>query len=80
MARARITMSGQRNALPVFSGEDGNFEFTGVKVQYMRNWNRGYLHWAQDHGLIRYTDPVNLHLYSEVLQRFRLAAEGRFLS
>ena len=45
--------------------------------QYMRNWNRGYLHWAQDHGLIRYTDPVNLHLYSEVLQKFRLAAEGR---
>ena len=45
--------------------------------QYMRNWNRGYLHWAQDHGLIRYTDPVNLHLYSEVLQRFRLAAEGK---
>ena len=45
--------------------------------QYMRNWNRGYLHWAQDHGLIRYTDPVNLHVYSEVLQRFRLAAEGK---
>ncbi len=45
--------------------------------QYMRNWNRGYLHWAQDHGLIRYTDPVNLHLYSEVLQRFRLAALGK---
>jgi len=45
--------------------------------QYMRNWNRGYLHWAQDHGLIRYTDPVNLHLYSEVLQKFRLAAEGK---
>ena len=45
--------------------------------QYMRNWNRGYLHWAQDHGLIRYTDPVNIHVYSEVLQRFRLAAQGR---
>ncbi len=45
--------------------------------QYMRNWNRGYLHWAQDHGLIRYTDPVNLHLYSEVLLKFRLAAEGK---
>ena len=45
--------------------------------QYMRNWNRGYLHWAQDHGLIRYTDPVNVHIYSEVLQKFRLAAEGK---
>ena len=45
--------------------------------QYMRNWNRGYLHWAQDHGLIRYTDPINVQVYSEVLQKFRLAAEGR---
>lgn len=45
--------------------------------QYMRNWNRGYLHWAQDHGLIRYTDPVNLHIYSEVLQKFRRAAQGK---
>ncbi|MEM7294288.1 MAG: molybdopterin oxidoreductase family protein, partial [Pseudomonadota bacterium] len=45
--------------------------------QYMRNWNRGYLHWAQDHGLIRYTDPVNLHIYSEVLQKFRRAALGK---
>ncbi len=45
--------------------------------QYMRNWNRGYLHWAQDHGLIRYVDPVNIHIYSEVLQKFRLAAEGK---
>jgi sulfite dehydrogenase (quinone) subunit SoeA len=45
--------------------------------QYMRNWNRGYLNWAQDHGLIRYTDPINIHIYSEVLQKFRLAAEGK---
>lgn len=45
--------------------------------QYMRNWNRDYLHWAQDHGLIRHTDPINLHIYSELLQKFRLAAEGK---
>lgn len=45
--------------------------------QYMRNWNRGYLEWAKRHGLIRYTDPVNIHVYSEVLQKFRLAAQGK---
>ncbi len=46
--------------------------------QYMRNWNQGYLHWARAHGLIRYTEPILIHLYSEVLQRFRLAAQGKW--
>ena len=45
--------------------------------QYMRNWNRGYLEWAQDHRLVRYAEPINLHIYSEVLQQFRLAAQGK---
>jgi Anaerobic dehydrogenases, typically selenocysteine-containing len=45
--------------------------------QYMRNWNKGYLHWARAHGMIRYAEPITLHLYSEVLQRFRLAAQGK---
>ena len=45
--------------------------------QYMRNWNKGYLHWARGHGMIRYAEPILLHLYSEVLQRFRLAAQGK---
>ncbi len=45
--------------------------------QYMRNWNQGYLEWAQRHRLTRYAEPILLHLYSEVLQKFRLAAEGR---
>ena len=45
--------------------------------QYMRNWNKGYLQWAQDHGMTRYAEPINIHLYSEVLQKFRLAAQGR---
>ncbi|EGV30133.1 molybdopterin oxidoreductase [Thiorhodococcus drewsii AZ1] len=46
--------------------------------QYMRNWNKGYLHWARAHGMIRYAEPINLHLYSEVLQKFRLAAQGKW--
>lgn len=46
--------------------------------QYMRNWNKGYLTWAQRHRLVRYTDAISVHLYSEVLQKFRLAAEGKW--
>ena len=45
--------------------------------QYMRNWNKGYLHWAQRTRLIRYADPILIHVYSEVLQKFRLAAQGK---
>jgi anaerobic selenocysteine-containing dehydrogenase len=46
--------------------------------QYMRNWNKGYLHWARAHGMTRYVEPITVHLYSEVLQRFRLAAQGKW--
>jgi anaerobic selenocysteine-containing dehydrogenase len=45
--------------------------------QYMRNWNDGYMRWAQEAGLRRDRDPIVIHLYSEFLQRFRLAAEGK---
>jgi anaerobic selenocysteine-containing dehydrogenase len=45
--------------------------------QYMRNWNKGYLEWARAHGMTRYAEPINVHVYSEVLQKFRLAAQGR---
>ncbi len=45
--------------------------------QYMRNWNRGYLHWARDAGLRRDVDPITIHLYSEFMQGFRLAAQGK---
>jgi sulfite dehydrogenase (quinone) subunit SoeA len=45
--------------------------------QYMRNWNQGYLEWSQRHRLTRYAEPILIHLYSEVLQKFRLAAQGK---
>jgi anaerobic selenocysteine-containing dehydrogenase len=45
--------------------------------QYMRNWNKGYLEWAQRARLTRYADPILCHVYSEVLQKFRLAAQGK---
>jgi anaerobic selenocysteine-containing dehydrogenase len=46
--------------------------------QYMRNWNKGYLQWARAHGMTRYAEPITIHLYSEVLQKFRLAAQGKW--
>ena len=45
--------------------------------QYMRNWNRGYHQWAVQAKMRRYADPVVIQLYCEVLQKFRLAAQGR---
>jgi sulfite dehydrogenase (quinone) subunit SoeA len=45
---------------------------------YMRNWNRGYMEWAQRMRLRRYGEPILVHLYSEVLQKFRLAAQGKW--
>ena len=46
--------------------------------QYMRNWNKGYLDWAKHHHMTRHSDPINIHIYSEVIQRFRLAAQGKY--
>ncbi|HTT12366.1 MAG TPA: molybdopterin oxidoreductase family protein [Burkholderiaceae bacterium] len=48
--------------------------------QYMRNWNRGYLEWSLRNRITRYADPILVHVYSEVLQKFRLAAQGRGIS
>jgi sulfite dehydrogenase (quinone) subunit SoeA len=45
--------------------------------QYMRNWNKGYMEWAQRVRLRRFNEPIVIQLYSEVLQTFRLAAEGK---
>jgi anaerobic selenocysteine-containing dehydrogenase len=46
-------------------------------AQYMRNWNREYLDFAKDHGWRQRNDPVQLALYSDTLQTFRLAALGK---
>jgi anaerobic selenocysteine-containing dehydrogenase len=45
--------------------------------QYMRNWNQGYLEWSQRNRITRHAEPILIQLYSEVLQKFRLAAQGR---
>ena len=48
--------------------------------QYMRNWNQGYLEWSRANRITRYAEPILIHLYSEVLQRFRSAAEAKGLT
>ncbi|HTQ00947.1 MAG TPA: molybdopterin oxidoreductase family protein [Casimicrobiaceae bacterium] len=45
--------------------------------QYMRNWNKGYMDWAQRVRMRRFSEPILIQLYSEVLQTFRLAAQGK---
>jgi anaerobic selenocysteine-containing dehydrogenase len=46
-------------------------------MQYMRNWNQPYLDFAKEHGWRQRNDPVQLALYSDTLQSFRLAALGK---
>jgi anaerobic selenocysteine-containing dehydrogenase len=44
--------------------------------RYFKHANRDYLAFAAEMGFIGKPDPIVLQLYSEPLQRFRLAAEG----
>ena len=45
--------------------------------QYMRNWNKPYLEWAKQAGIRKYDSPALIQLYSDVMQKFRLAAQGK---
>jgi sulfite dehydrogenase (quinone) subunit SoeA len=45
-------------------------------ARYFKMANRGYLEWAQELGFVGSTAPIVLQLYSEPLQKFRLAAQG----
>jgi len=47
------------------------------ELQYMRNWNGGYMRWAVDMGQRKFGNPLVIQIYSEVMQEFRLAAQGR---
>ncbi|WP_416269616.1 molybdopterin-dependent oxidoreductase (plasmid) [Burkholderia cepacia] len=46
-------------------------------LQYMRNCNRPYMQWAVDNGMRKFGVPIVIQLYSDVMQKFRLAAQGR---
>jgi anaerobic selenocysteine-containing dehydrogenase len=45
--------------------------------QYMRNCNGPYLDWAVSKGFRKFSEPILIQLYSDVMQKFRLAAQGR---
>ncbi len=46
-------------------------------MHYMRNWNREYLDFAKAKGWRQKNDVIQLALYSDTLQSFRLAAQGK---
>jgi sulfite dehydrogenase (quinone) subunit SoeA len=58
--------------------EDGGFWRAPIpeSARYYKMANRDYLHWAHGFGFIASPEPIVLQLYSETLQRFRLAAQG----
>jgi anaerobic selenocysteine-containing dehydrogenase len=45
-------------------------------ARYFKMANRAYLEWAQRMGFVTSIEPIVLQIYSETLQRFRLAAQG----
>jgi anaerobic selenocysteine-containing dehydrogenase len=45
--------------------------------QYMRNWNKGYLDFSKENALRQKNDPIMIAIYSDILQRFRLASTGK---
>ncbi len=49
----------------------------GESMQFMRNCNGPYLKWAQENGLRKFKEPIVIQLYSDVMQKFRLAAQGK---
>ncbi|MGG1943791.1 molybdopterin oxidoreductase family protein [Trinickia sp. NRRL B-1857] len=46
-------------------------------LQYMRNCNGPYMQWAVENGMRKFDVPIVIQLYSEVMQTFRLAAQGK---
>jgi anaerobic selenocysteine-containing dehydrogenase len=58
--------------------ENGGFWHAEVPAagRYFKMANRDYLQWSQGMGFIARAEPVVLQLYSETLQKFRLAAQG----
>jgi anaerobic selenocysteine-containing dehydrogenase len=46
-------------------------------MQYMRNCNGPYLKWSVENGMRKFGTPIVIQLYSEVMQKFRLAAQGK---
>ncbi|MBU1235692.1 MAG: molybdopterin oxidoreductase family protein [Gammaproteobacteria bacterium] len=66
------------NQWEMYAKNDCVFHYELPKsYQYMRNWNQGYLEWSQRNRITRYAEPILINIYSEVLQKFRAAAQGK---
>jgi len=52
------------------------FEEFADELKYFKNVNQGYLDYAKEKAFIREAKPIFLSLYSEQLQKFRLAGQG----
>lgn len=46
------------------------------EAHYFKPWNAAYLKWAVEMGFLAKPEPIFIQLYSETLQKFRLAARG----
>ncbi|MDP3037281.1 MAG: molybdopterin oxidoreductase family protein, partial [Rhodocyclaceae bacterium] len=69
------------NQWEMYAKNDCIFHYELPKsYQYMRNWNQGYLEWSQRNRITRYAEPILINIYSEVLMRFRQAAQGKGFS
>ena len=47
------------------------------ELQYMRGVNGPYLQFAVEKGFRKFAEPILIQLYSDVMQKFRLAAQGK---
>ncbi len=58
--------------------ENGAFHLHHLKPdqRYYKHANKGYLEFAKSVGFVGNTEPIIFQLYSETLQKFRLAARG----
>ncbi|MEE9375667.1 MAG: molybdopterin oxidoreductase family protein [Rhizobiaceae bacterium] len=58
--------------------EHGSFSVTHLpkEAQFFKHANRAYQKFAVEMGFFEEPQPVTFNLYSEVLQKFRLAAQG----
>ena len=58
--------------------EHGGFWHAPIpeSARYYKMANRDYLQWAQRFGFVASDAPIVMQLYSETLQKFRLAAQG----
>jgi sulfite dehydrogenase (quinone) subunit SoeA len=58
--------------------DNGSFHLHRLppEAQYLKHANKAYLEFAKSVGFVGNTEPIIFQLYSEALQKFRLAARG----